>query len=65
MNLITLCALAAAVLVLAMQDSSRDKLGRSIWQRIAAVDFDESDRTFLKLEALCLGVALVSFILLG
>lgn len=64
MNFITMTALGAAVLIVAMGDS-KDEEGRSLWTRFGALDFTASDRTMFKLVGAALAVAFISHIVLG
>lgn len=66
MNFIAGTALLAAVVIAGMQfDGSRDKDGRGFLGRLEAGTMNASDRTFLKLEAICMGVAVLAFMLFG
>lgn len=64
-NFITMGALLALVFVIAMQSGSKDDRGRGYFARIAAGTTDDSDRLFVKLASICLGVAFVAYVLLG
>lgn len=64
MNFITLTALGAAIVIVAMGDS-KDEEGRSLWARFGALDFTANDRTMFKLVGIALAVAFVSHVALG
>lgn len=66
MNFIFGTAMLAAVVMAGMQfDGSRDENGRGFLGRLEAGEMNANDRTFLKLEAICLGIAALSFMLFG
>lgn len=66
MNPIAAAALLAAVVILGMQfDGSKDEHGRGFLARIEARDLNKDDRLFLKLEAICLAIALGAIAILG
>lgn len=65
MNFITGTALLAAVVIAALQiDNKRDAYGRGFFARVGERDLSEDDKTFLKLEAICLAVAFLSHAIL-
>lgn len=66
MNFIAGTALFAAVIILGMQfDGSKDEDGRGFLGRIEAGALNKNDWTFLKLEAICIAVALGAIAMFG